>query len=224
MKKILPDLLRSWFGYTRRERRSSFFLLAITLAIAGVRLIVPARDLTIEEIDISSFGPLIDSVGKSGQYAQNKGHFKRNYPVQRREMLELNTCDSASLESLPGLGPVLSARIIKYRNLLGGYASVDQLKEVYGLSEDTYNIISGFLKADPSLVRKIQINNADFKQLIRLPYLERSEVSAILKYRELMKVIKNIDELIENKIITTEKAAKISPYLAFQGGIVTADH
>ncbi len=215
MKKVLPDLLRSWFGYTRRERRSSFFILVITLAIAGVRLVVPARDLTVEEIDVGLFGPLLDSAGKSEQYVQNKGQFTSNYPFQRREILELNTCDSASLESLPGLGPVLSARIIKYRNLLGGYASVDQLKEVYGLSEDTYNLVSGFLRADPALVRKIQINNADYKQLIRMPYLERSEISAILKYKELMQKINNIDELIENKIITIEKAAKISPYLAF---------
>lgn len=215
MKKVLPDLLRSWFGYTRRERRSSFFILVVTLAIAGVRLVVPARDLTVEEIDIGLFGPLLDSAGKSEQYVQNKSQFTSNYTFQRREILELNTCDSASLESLPGLGPVLSARIIKYRNLLGGYASVDQLKEVYGLSEDTYNLVSGFLRADPALVRKIQINNADYKQLIRMPYLERSEISAILKYKELMQKINNIDELIENKIITIEKAAKISPYLAF---------
>lgn len=215
MKKVLPDLLRGWFGYTRRERRSSFFILVVTLAIAGVRLVVPARDLTVEEIDIGLFGPLLDSAGKSEQYVQNKGQFTSNYPFQRREILELNTCDSVSLESLPGLGPVLSARIIKYRNLLGGYASVDQLKEVYGLSEDTYNLVSGFLRADPALVRKIQINNADYKQLIRMPYLERSEISAILKYKELMQKINNIDELIENKIITIEKAAKISPYLAF---------
>jgi hypothetical protein len=48
-----------------------------------------------------------------------------------------------------------------------------------------------------------------------MPYLERSEISAILKYKELMQKINNIDELIENKIITIEKAAKISPYLAF---------
>src|SRR5690606_25900608 len=75
MKKILPDLLRSWFGFTRRERRSSFFLLALTLAIAGTRLVIPARDLTIEEVDISTFGSLFDSAIKSGQYAEKKDHF-----------------------------------------------------------------------------------------------------------------------------------------------------
>ncbi len=54
-------------------------------------------------------------------------------PVRKRPILNLNICDSASLEALPGIGPVLSSRIIKYRNLIGGYVSVDQLKEVYGL-------------------------------------------------------------------------------------------
>jgi DNA uptake protein ComE-like DNA-binding protein len=215
MKRILPDLLRNWFGYTRRERRSSFFLLLVTLVIAGIRFIVPARNLTIQETDISSFGSLFDSAVKTGQNTGKQSHYNKVYSVQRQGLLELNNCDSASLESLPGLGPVLSSRIIKYRNLLGGFVTVEQLREVYGLSEETYKLVSVMLKADSGLVRKIQVNSADYRQLIRLPYLERSEVNSILKYRELMKLIKNINELVENKIITPEKAKKIGPYLSF---------
>lgn len=215
MKKILPDLLRTWFGYTRRERRSSFFLLLVTLAVAGIRFIVPARNLTIQEPDISSFGSLFDSAVKTGQSPGTQSHYNKVFSVQRQGLLELNNCDSASLESLPGLGPVLSSRIIKYRNLLGGFVSVEQLREVYGLSEETYKLVSVMLKADSGLVRKIPVNSADYRQLIRLPYLERSEVSSILKYRELMKRIENIGELIENKIITPEEAKKIGPYLSF---------
>ena len=77
----------------------------------------------------------------------------------------INSCDSASLEALPGLGPVLSARIIRYRNLLGGFASVNQLREVYGLSEETYELISGMLTADSADISKININNADYRGL-----------------------------------------------------------
>ncbi|HOU03350.1 MAG TPA: helix-hairpin-helix domain-containing protein [Bacteroidales bacterium] len=215
MKRILPDLLKNWFGYTRRERRSSFFLLLVTLAIAGIRFIVPAHNLTIQVTDISSFGPLFDSAGKTSQNSGIQSHYNKNYSVQRERLLELNSCDSASLESLPGLGPVLSSRIIKYRNLLGGFVSVEQLREVYGLSEETYKLVSVMLKADSGLVRKIPVNSADYRQLIRLPYFERSEVSSILKYRELMKKVESIGELVENKIITPEKAKKISPYLSF---------
>lgn len=215
MKRILPDLLKNWFGYTRRERRSSFFLLLVTLAIAGIRFIVPAHNLTIQVTDISSFGPLFDSAGKTSQNSGIQSHYNKNYSVQSERLLELNSCDSASLESLPGLGPVLSSRIIKYRNLLGGFVSVEQLREVYGLSEETYKLVSVMLKADSGLVRKIPVNSADYRQLIRLPYFERSEVSSILKYRELMKKVESIGELVENKIITPEKAKKISPYLSF---------
>jgi DNA uptake protein ComE-like DNA-binding protein len=215
MKKIIPDLLKDFFGYTRRERKSSFFLLLITLAIAGVRFIIPSRHIEIQVTDISSFLSIYDSAGQDSNITDKKGSFFRNYPYQRKELLELNTCDSASLESLPGLGPVLSSRIIKYRNLLGGFASVEQIREVYGLPEETYKLVSVMLKADSGLIRKIPVNSADYRQLIHLPYFERSEVSAILKYRELMKRIENIGELVENKIITPEKAKKISPYLSF---------
>jgi len=130
-------------------------------------------------------------------------------------VVDLNKCDSAALEALPGIGPVLSARIIRYRNLLGGYAVVNQLKEVYGLPEETYDLVSGSLKADPGDVRKININLADYRQLIRLPYFERYEVTAILKYRELKGKVVGIDELVENGVIDTGKVKKVKWYLEF---------
>ncbi|TAL66327.1 MAG: hypothetical protein EPN88_08645, partial [Bacteroidetes bacterium] len=59
------------------------------------------------------------------------------------------------------------------------------------------------------------INSADYKKLSRLPYLEKYEVSAILKYRELKGNITNITDLIDNKLITKEKASKVGSYLRF---------
>ena len=47
---------------------------------------------------------------------------------------DLNEVDSVWLTSIHGIGPVLSKRLVKYRKLLGGFNSIDQLKEVYGLS------------------------------------------------------------------------------------------
>ncbi|MCX6300560.1 MAG: helix-hairpin-helix domain-containing protein, partial [Bacteroidia bacterium] len=134
---------------------------------------------------------------------------------RQKPLLDINTCDSASLESLPGIGPVLSVRIIKYRNLLGGFAEVQQLKEVYGLPEETYDLVSGRIYADTAVIRKININTADYKKLIRMPYFEKYEVTAILKYRELKGRIGGMDVLIVNNLIAEEKADKIKPYLQF---------
>jgi DNA uptake protein ComE-like DNA-binding protein len=110
---------------------------------------------------------------------------------------------------------VLARRIIKYRNLLGGFASPGQLREVYGLSDSTFNIISKRVKADSSKVVKINLNSADFKRLIRMPYLEKYDVTMILKFRELQGRIMSLDELIKNKILTPDKARKVSVYLEF---------
>jgi competence protein ComEA len=135
--------------------------------------------------------------------------------LQSRYRIEINSCDSASLVRLPGIGPVLSVRIIKYRNLLGGFANIEQIKEVYGLPEETYELIKSSLFVDTLTIKKININAADYKELVRLPYFERYEVSSILKYRQINGTIKNINELTDNELISIEKANKVKPYLLF---------
>lgn len=67
-------------------------------------------------------------------------------------IIELNAADSVTLESLPGIGPAFASRILKYRKLLGGYVDVVQLKEVYGMPEETYEKIKPLCKIDPSKV------------------------------------------------------------------------
>jgi DNA uptake protein ComE-like DNA-binding protein len=136
--------------------------------------------------------------------------------LQQKPLLNINDCDSLALIGLPGIGPVLSARIIKYRNLLGGYARVEQLKEVYGLPEETYEMIKGRLYADSSDLRKISINSGGSRELSHIPYLEKYEVTAILKYREITGRVKSIQELKDNKILTPDKAEKVEPYLDFR--------
>lgn len=138
---------------------------------------------------------------------------KKNLPD--RPVIELNRTDSVALRKLPGIGDVLSVRIIKYRNLLGGYASVGQLKEVYGITGDIFKLIEGSLRADTSIITKININTASFRELIRFPYLDRYEAGGILKYREINGSVSGLTDLVENKLITEEKAVKVKPYFNF---------
>jgi DNA uptake protein ComE-like DNA-binding protein len=277
--------IKNWFGFTRRERRSTFILLLIIVMIIGLRYIVPERNMAIEDITTSiqgignparffsgdntttaqpfSFDPntasydtliklglaskeantLINFRNKGGKfrdpsdirkiYGINKEKADKLIPFvevgtgtslkgrmksyqRQKPLLDINSCDSASLVRLPGIGPVLSARIIKYRHLLGGFASVNQLTEVYGLTAETFNLIKGRVYADSSAVLRININSADYKGLSHLPYFDKYEVTAILKYRELKGRIKEISDLVENKLITIEKAAKVGPYLKFE--------
>jgi DNA uptake protein ComE-like DNA-binding protein len=211
----IKDFLSNWFGYTRRERRSTFILLNLVLFILGLRYIIPAQDIYLREIPGDFREIRLDTIPDSGKI---KIQFKQRKPktsLRKHSLVDLNRCDSASLVELPGIGPVLAARIIKYRNILGGFIAVSQLKEVYGLPEETCNIIAPMVSADSLSIRKIRINTAEYKDLIRHPYFQKNEVSAILKYKELKGEINDIKVMTENNLISEETARRIKGYLDF---------
>jgi len=212
---LFIESLRNWFGYSRRERRSTFILLNIIAAILGVRYFYPSEDNSIRIIPIE----LLVSKNDSSLIEQETPTVIRQKvsksTFSRKPILNLNSCDSASLVALPGIGPVLSSRIIKYRNLIGGFVTVDQLKEVYGLPEETFEMISTLVKADSMNIKKIMINDWDYRKLVRHPYFQRSEVSAILKYRELNGRITGTGVMVENNLISAETCKRIRPYLDF---------
>lgn len=64
--------------------------------------------------------------------------------------LDLNTATAESLRQLPGIGPVLSERIVKYRDAIGGFASAEQLAQVYQLPPETYLAILPYVHVDPA--------------------------------------------------------------------------
>ena len=209
------ESVRNWFGYSRRERRSTFILLNMIIIVMGIRFFFPFRGDSLKEFTVEFPEKNIDNVELN---LQSKLAGKQIMPKtngKKRLLLDLNKCDSVSLVALPGIGPVLSARILKYRSLIGGYVSVLQLKEVYGLPEETFNLISSRVSADSLSIRKIMINEYDFKQLIRHPYFQKSDVISILKYRELKGRISGIEVMIENNLISPLTAKKIGPYLEF---------
>lgn len=211
----VKDFFGNWFGYSRRERRSTFILLGIIMIVLGLRYVVPSPEIALEEIPIDLREIDIEGTAamQNGSIAVKQRDIKSLN--RKRTLIDLNRCDSISLVALPGIGPVLSARIIKYRNLIGGYVSVNQLKEVYGLPMETFNLIAPDLTVDSLHIRKIEVNKADYRELIRHPYFKRDEVASILKYRELKGPIPDIGVMLDNNLISAETGRKIRPYLEF---------
>ena len=129
--------------------------------------------------------------------------------------IDINRADSAQLLPLPGIGPVFASRLIKYRNLLGGYASMDQLKEVYGISPETLQRITDHIVIDTSVLIKLDLNSATFRELLRHPYLEYEDVKAMVNYRDFKGNIQSFQELQENHILPDSVMKKVIPYLYF---------
>jgi competence protein ComEA len=133
--------------------------------------------------------------------------------AKTKHIIEINSADSVQLIDLDGIGKVLSKRIIKYRELVGGFYDIHQLKEVYGITDSLYSKISPRLKADTSLVKKININNCTFYDLKKHPYIGDYDAKSIINYRKLMGPIDSLQQLLENQILTNEHYEKIVPYL-----------
>jgi competence protein ComEA len=61
------------------------------------------------------------------------------------ELININTANQAELESLPGIGPVLAQRIIAYREANGSFASIDDILDVFGIGQSTFEMIKDLI-------------------------------------------------------------------------------
>ncbi len=128
-------------------------------------------------------------------------------------VIGLNSADSVLLMKIPGIGPSYSSRIIKYREMLGGYHDARQLWEVYGMDSVRFKALEQYCVLDTQNIKRIELNNASFRDLISHPYISRSETYAILQYLDFADSIASIEELLRNQIIEEERLTRVAPYL-----------
>lgn len=99
-------------------------------------------------------------------------------PVLKADPLELNTADSSALIAIRGIGPYYASRILRYRERLGGFYAVRQLKEI---KMTYFNVDSAahLFTVNPQLIQKKDLNSMSFKEVLRHPYLDYEEVKLI---------------------------------------------
>lgn len=128
--------------------------------------------------------------------------------------IELNGADSSALTTVQGIGPVYASRIIKYRNLLGGFYKKEQLLEVYGIDEEVYNNIAKQLKLESNII-PLKVNGASWYELKSHPYISSDLANILLNYVKAHGIIENLEDLESNQLIDKETVLKINPYLSF---------
>jgi DNA uptake protein ComE-like DNA-binding protein len=127
--------------------------------------------------------------------------------------IELNAADSSDLVQLKGIGPAYANRIIKYRELLGGYYNKEQIKEVYNFPEELYQQVEPYVFVDTTTINKLRINFSEFSELLRHPYFSKNEVKLMLDKRDRDGAYKNIADLQVLEGFDSEKVKKIRPYI-----------
>jgi len=129
---------------------------------------------------------------------------------------DINHADTAAFIALPGIGSKLAARIIAFREKLGGFYSVQQVSETYGLPDSTFNKIQSLLQCNHPAIRQIDINTADANTLKQHPYIRWNLANAIVQYRAQHGSFKSVADLQQIELVTPEIFEKLKIYMAVQ--------
>lgn len=131
-------------------------------------------------------------------------------------LIDINEADSIAWESLPAIGSKLAARIVLFRQKLGGFYSIHQVSETYGITDSAFQVILPYLACEHPQVRKININTADLEVLRQHPYLKWNIAHTILQYRVQHGNFKETKEIMQAAVISAEMYGKIAPYLVVE--------
>lgn len=233
-----------FLSFSKKERRGIYLLSVIAMMLWILPVFFstenpPQEMLEITPLQLSQAKKLLstkrDSFAHQRQYRsyyptaayQDRQRFRTAYgdqeektiaPRQERKivMINLNEADSAMLEALPGIGERLSARIIKYRNRLGGFHEIAQLKEVYGLQDSVLNVLASrvFVPPNPALTT-LDVNKCSYADFRRHPYMGHVFAKSLVAFRQAHGEIKTIEELYQLVAVKKEEIDRMKPYFSF---------
>jgi DNA uptake protein ComE-like DNA-binding protein len=137
--------------------------------------------------------------------------YQRPVKIKETEHIVLNTADTTSLITIPGIGPYYARKIVQYGNRLGGYVSVDQLDEI----DDFPTEAKKYLVINNPTPKKLNINQLSLNELKRHPYINFYQAKAITDYRRLHGAIKSLNDLRLLKDFTPEVIKRLTPYVTY---------
>jgi competence protein ComEA len=127
----------------------------------------------------------------------------------------LNQSDAELWKKLPGIGPAYATRIVKYREKLGGFYKIEQLKEVYALPDSVYRRIEPFLQLD-TFAPSLPINLLNQAELSYHPYIDHHTAKLIISFRKQHGPITQSSDLTKLYGLEEGVIEKIVPYLLYQ--------
>ena len=127
--------------------------------------------------------------------------------------IDLNTADTVALNRLRGIGNKLSQRIVNFREKLGGFYSLEQLNEVYGLNPEVIESIKPRFNNQLKPFRLININIVTVEELGQHPYLNKTLAQIIVNYRTQHGAFESKDELLNVKVLDEKTFEKLKNYL-----------
>lgn len=132
------------------------------------------------------------------------------------QTIELNAADTTALQKVPGIGPYYARRIVKFRELLGGFARVEQLGEVYGIDEEKYAGLAPWFTVDARRIRRLAINRMAEDSLRRHPYISYAQARAVVRLRRKNGSVNGWGELSLLEELSDDDRSRLEPYVSFE--------
>lgn len=232
------QIIGHYLSFSRGEQRGIVILAAIILAVNIFRFYWP-DDKRIATTDVETFRQEMkefeQSVRKESRLS--RASFSGNLPFSLPDrgksgkhdsgvsvatlqyqafVIELNSADTLDLQRLRGIGPSFARRITSYRQKLGGFVSIGQVLEVYGMDSARYLGIRDHLMVDSTAVQRMNLNSVSFKDLIAHPYMWYELAKEIALYRKKHKTLSDLQELTGMKSYDSIQFIKLRPYISFE--------
>jgi len=138
---------------------------------------------------------------------------KRQEASGQFNKLDINSATEVMLVALPGLGAYTAAKIIAYRERLGGFLALDQLQEIQGIKPEILQKVLPYLMLEQG-VKRMSINEVSYETLKQHPYLTWNQANSIIKMRKQKGLFKEIKELKESVLIDDDTYKKLLPYVS----------
>lgn len=138
-----------------------------------------------------------------------------HYPIRPEKypagtLVQLNEADSTELQRIPGIGPVMARLMVSYRQRLGGYYHINQLREIHINSQ----LLQSWLQVDTTHIRRLYINRESLHGLQRHPYLHYHQARAIIEYRRRHGPIRHLQALSLLEEFTPADLERLSHYVS----------
>lgn len=158
-----------------------------------------------------------DWVKNKKQYTSyEKSNFKDFTKKEKITVLDINQATKEDLIKIYGIGEGISERILKQKEVLGGFVSMSQMEDVWGLSPEVIAELNKYFKIGVlPLVKKIDINNISTKEMAKFPYFRYALAREIVTFRSMNGGIKSAEDLTKIKGFPVEKVKIIALYLDF---------
>ena len=141
----------------------------------------------------------------------------RTEPPVRIRTIDINSADATEWMQLRGIGAGYAKRILNFREKLGGFLTVDQVGETFGLPDTTFQKIKPYLVADTQALRRININEASAQELMAHPYIDGRTAKNIIAFREQHGNFSAVEQLLKIGSIDEALFLRIAPYLTVGG-------